>query len=127
MFGWSGVLRRHHQSPARARKPAGQDPKRAFGALRGRTSDAPFPAEVQFFLNFLIAVFLPVAFCLNVYLDVLFTAITPIPATAALTTGALFKGAKAAVVRMCLGMIHGVVQRVTQRSYTTLSPKRKLK
>ena len=73
---------------------------------------------------FLIAVFLPVAFCLNVYLDVLFTAITPIPATAAPTTGALFKGAKAAVVRMCLGMIHGVVQRVTQRSYTTLSPKR---
>jgi hypothetical protein len=35
--------------------PSGSDPGRAFGALRGRTSDALFSAEVQFFLNFLIA------------------------------------------------------------------------
>src|SRR6202023_2919235 len=47
----SGVSRRHHRSPAQARKPAGQDPQRAVGALRGRTSDAPFPAEVQSFLD----------------------------------------------------------------------------
>ena len=29
-----GVSRRHHRSPARAQKPAGQDPMRALGALR---------------------------------------------------------------------------------------------
>jgi hypothetical protein len=48
---WSGVFRRHHRSPALARKPAGRDPGRAFGTLRGRTSDALFPAEVQSFLD----------------------------------------------------------------------------
>jgi hypothetical protein len=47
----SGVFRRHHRSPALARKPAGQDPGRAFGTLRGRTSDALFQAEVQSFLD----------------------------------------------------------------------------
>jgi hypothetical protein len=52
-------LRRHHRSPARARKPAGQDPVRAFGALRGGNSDALFSGEVQFFLDFLIAGFSP--------------------------------------------------------------------
>src|ERR1700726_3797769 len=31
---WSGVFRRHHRSPALERKPAGQDPGRAFGTLR---------------------------------------------------------------------------------------------
>ena len=31
---WSDVFRRHHRSPALARKPAGQDPGRAFGTLR---------------------------------------------------------------------------------------------
>ena len=51
---WSGVFRRHHRSPALARKPAGQVPGRAFGTLRGRNSDALFPAEVQSFLNYLI-------------------------------------------------------------------------
>src|ERR1700730_11480427 len=50
---WSGVFRRHHPSPALARKPAGQDPGRAFGTLRGRNSDALFPTEVQSLLNYL--------------------------------------------------------------------------
>src|ERR1700730_3907079 len=36
-----------------ARKPAGQDPGRAFGTLRGRNSDALFPTEVQSLLNYL--------------------------------------------------------------------------
>jgi hypothetical protein len=31
----SGFSCRHHRSPAQARKPAGQDPTRALGALRG--------------------------------------------------------------------------------------------
>ena len=57
MFGWSGVFRRHPRSPALARKPAGQDPQRAVGVLRGRTSDALFPAEVQSFLDYLMAGF----------------------------------------------------------------------
>ena len=48
-------MRRHHRSPALARKPAGQDPQRAVGALRGRTSDTLFPAEVQSFLDYLMA------------------------------------------------------------------------
>jgi hypothetical protein len=39
------------------RKPEGQDPGRASGALRGRTSDALFPAEVQSFLDYLMAGF----------------------------------------------------------------------
>jgi len=54
LFGWSGVLR-HHRSPARARKPAGQDPKKSLWCFTRQDSDALFPAEVQSFLNFLIA------------------------------------------------------------------------
>jgi hypothetical protein len=51
----TGVLRRHHQSPAQAEKPAGQDPERAFDALRGGSSGALFQAEVQSFLEFPVA------------------------------------------------------------------------
>jgi hypothetical protein len=35
----------------------GQDPGRAVGALRGGSSDALFPTEVHFLLNFLIGAF----------------------------------------------------------------------
>jgi len=55
--GCDDVLRRHHRSPAVAIKPAGQDPGRAYGPLRGRNSDALFAVKIQSFLDNPIARF----------------------------------------------------------------------
>jgi hypothetical protein len=46
------LSRRHHRSPAQARKPAGQDPMgENFVLYEGRNSDALFPGKVQLFLS----------------------------------------------------------------------------
>jgi hypothetical protein len=55
LSGMNGVSRRHHQEPALAKGPGGRIPKRAIDALGGGSSNALFQAEVQSFLEFLVA------------------------------------------------------------------------
>jgi hypothetical protein len=58
-FGCGGDWRRHHRSPAVARRPAGQDSARAIRARNGDSS-APFAPESQSFLDHLVASFSPI-------------------------------------------------------------------
>jgi hypothetical protein len=42
-FGYDGVSRRHHRSPAVAIKPAGRNPEKAKGALQARSVRTGMP------------------------------------------------------------------------------------